>query len=124
MLGNARESASAEYDLVFNAGVLEHYTHDDQVAFLRGMASRSRRYVLLDRASDERVARRLIEDREDRIALVRGRLGRPRRWPDLVLARPDGYVAWAGPAARAAGLADYLGHMTPPATVTRRDRRG
>lgn len=35
-----------EYDLVFNAGVLEHYTFDEQVRFLRGMASRSRRYVL------------------------------------------------------------------------------
>jgi glycosyltransferase involved in cell wall biosynthesis/SAM-dependent methyltransferase len=35
-----------EYDLVFNAGVLEHYDFDQQVAFLRGMASRSRRYVI------------------------------------------------------------------------------
>ena len=34
-----------EYDLVFNAGVLEHYTFDQQVAFVRAMASRSRRYV-------------------------------------------------------------------------------
>ena len=35
-----------EYDLVFNAGVLEHYNFDEQVAFLRGMASRSRKYVI------------------------------------------------------------------------------
>ena len=35
-----------EYDLVFNAGVLEHYTLDEQAEFLRGMASRSRKYVL------------------------------------------------------------------------------
>ena len=35
-----------EYDMVFNAGVLEHYTFDEQVAFLRGMASRSRKFVL------------------------------------------------------------------------------
>jgi 2-polyprenyl-3-methyl-5-hydroxy-6-metoxy-1,4-benzoquinol methylase/GT2 family glycosyltransferase len=35
-----------EYDLVFNAGVLEHYTLDEQARFLRGMASRSRKYVL------------------------------------------------------------------------------
>lgn len=35
-----------EYDLVFNAGVLEHYTLDEQARFLRGMASRSRRFVL------------------------------------------------------------------------------
>jgi len=34
-------------DLVFNAGVLEHYTVDQQAGFLRGMASRSRRYVLV-----------------------------------------------------------------------------
>jgi GT2 family glycosyltransferase/2-polyprenyl-3-methyl-5-hydroxy-6-metoxy-1,4-benzoquinol methylase/glycosyltransferase involved in cell wall biosynthesis len=37
---------AAEYDLVFNAGVLEHYTLEEQARFLRGMASRSRRYVL------------------------------------------------------------------------------
>ncbi|WP_322799223.1 Gfo/Idh/MocA family oxidoreductase [Thermoflexus sp.] len=36
-----------EYDLVFNAGVLEHYTFEQQVAFVRGMASRSRKYVLV-----------------------------------------------------------------------------
>ncbi len=36
-----------EYDLVFNAGSLEHYSPEQQVAFLRGMASRSRRYVLV-----------------------------------------------------------------------------
>lgn len=35
-----------EHDLVFNAGVLEHYAFDKQVDFLRGMASRSRKYVL------------------------------------------------------------------------------
>jgi GT2 family glycosyltransferase/2-polyprenyl-3-methyl-5-hydroxy-6-metoxy-1,4-benzoquinol methylase len=34
------------FDLVFNAGVLEHYTLERQAAFLRGMASRSRKYVL------------------------------------------------------------------------------
>ena len=39
-------SGKEEHDLVFNAGVLEHYTFDEQVAFLRGMASRSRKYVL------------------------------------------------------------------------------
>jgi GT2 family glycosyltransferase/2-polyprenyl-3-methyl-5-hydroxy-6-metoxy-1,4-benzoquinol methylase/glycosyltransferase involved in cell wall biosynthesis len=36
-----------EYDLVFNAGVLEHYSLTEQARFLRGMASRSRRYVLV-----------------------------------------------------------------------------
>lgn len=36
-----------EYDLVFNAGVLEHYTFDQQVAFVRGMASRSKRFVMI-----------------------------------------------------------------------------
>ena len=38
---------SPEYDLVFNAGSLEHYSAEGQIAFLRGMASRSRRYVLV-----------------------------------------------------------------------------
>ncbi len=36
-----------EFDLVFNAGVLEHYASDEQVELLRGMASRSRKYVLV-----------------------------------------------------------------------------
>lgn len=35
-----------EFDLVFSAGVLEHYTIADQVRLLRGMKSRSRRFVL------------------------------------------------------------------------------
>ena len=36
-----------EHDLVFNSGVLEHYSFEDQVSFLRGMARRSRRYVFV-----------------------------------------------------------------------------
>ncbi len=36
-----------EFDLVFNSGVLEHYTIEEQARFLRGMASRSRRYVMV-----------------------------------------------------------------------------
>jgi GT2 family glycosyltransferase/glycosyltransferase involved in cell wall biosynthesis/SAM-dependent methyltransferase len=46
VLGDVFESGKPEFDLVFNAGVLEHYTLEQQAAFLRGMASRSRRYVL------------------------------------------------------------------------------
>jgi glycosyltransferase involved in cell wall biosynthesis/2-polyprenyl-3-methyl-5-hydroxy-6-metoxy-1,4-benzoquinol methylase len=34
------------WDLVFNSGVLEHYSFDQQAAFLRGMAGRSRKFVL------------------------------------------------------------------------------
>jgi len=36
-----------DFDLAFNVGALEHYTFDQQVDFLRGMASRSRKYVLV-----------------------------------------------------------------------------
>lgn len=36
-----------EYDLVFNAGVLEHYDFGQQVELLKGMASRSKRFVLV-----------------------------------------------------------------------------
>lgn len=43
---DAFESGSPEYDLVFNAGVLEHYDLDDQVRLLEAMASRSRGFVL------------------------------------------------------------------------------
>lgn len=35
------------YDLVFNGGVLEHYTPEEQIKLLQGMASRSRRYVMV-----------------------------------------------------------------------------
>lgn len=45
--GNVFEPGEPEFDLVFNAGVLEHYTLEQQAAFLRGMASRSRNYVLV-----------------------------------------------------------------------------
>lgn len=46
LAGDVFTPGAPDYDLVFNAGVLEHYTFDEQVAFLRGMASRSRKYVL------------------------------------------------------------------------------
>lgn len=36
----------SQHDLVFNAGVLEHYTFDEQVTFVKAMARRSRRFVL------------------------------------------------------------------------------
>jgi GT2 family glycosyltransferase/SAM-dependent methyltransferase len=42
-----RDHGDPAFDLVFNAGVLEHYTLQEQAALLRGMASRSRRYVLI-----------------------------------------------------------------------------
>jgi GT2 family glycosyltransferase/SAM-dependent methyltransferase len=42
---NALEAGHPEFDLVFNAGVIEHYTFDQQVEFVRAMASRSRKYV-------------------------------------------------------------------------------
>lgn len=45
--GDVFTRGQAEFDLVFNAGVLEHYAFDEQVNFLRGMASRSRNYVLV-----------------------------------------------------------------------------
>jgi SAM-dependent methyltransferase len=45
--GDVFEPNKPDYDLVFNAGVLEHYTFDQQVVFLRGMASRSRKYVMV-----------------------------------------------------------------------------
>lgn len=44
--GDAFTPGQPEYDLVFNAGSLEHYSFEDQVQFVRGMASRSRRYVV------------------------------------------------------------------------------
>ncbi len=46
ILADAFQPGGPGYDLVFNAGVLEHYNLDQQAALLRGMASRSRGYVL------------------------------------------------------------------------------
>src|SRR5205823_1850712 len=43
--GNVLTPGEPEYDLVFNAGVLEHYAFDRQVEFVRAMAGRSRRFV-------------------------------------------------------------------------------
>lgn len=40
-------SGNADHDLVFNSGVLEHYSFEDQVRLVRGMAMRSRNYVLV-----------------------------------------------------------------------------
>lgn len=40
-------AGNADQDLVFNSGVLEHYEFGRQVAFLKGMARRSRRYVFV-----------------------------------------------------------------------------
>jgi glycosyltransferase involved in cell wall biosynthesis/2-polyprenyl-3-methyl-5-hydroxy-6-metoxy-1,4-benzoquinol methylase len=46
VLDDVFRAGEPQHDLVFNAGVLEHYTLDEQARFLRGMASRSRNYVL------------------------------------------------------------------------------
>ena len=46
ILGDVFIPGEPYFDFVFNAGVLEHYTLDEQAAFLRGMATRSRNYVL------------------------------------------------------------------------------
>ncbi len=46
-LGDTFAPGKPEFDLVFNAGVLEHYTLNEQVDFIRGMASRSRNFVLI-----------------------------------------------------------------------------
>jgi GT2 family glycosyltransferase/SAM-dependent methyltransferase len=44
--GDIRDPGAPAFDLVFNAGVLEHYTFEEQAALIRGMAGFSRRYVL------------------------------------------------------------------------------
>jgi hypothetical protein len=46
LLGDARAPGPAEYDLVFNSGVLEHFPFAEQVQMLRAMASRSTSLVL------------------------------------------------------------------------------
>ncbi|HKQ75504.1 MAG TPA: glycosyltransferase [Blastocatellia bacterium] len=46
ILGDVFTRGEPGFDLVFNAGVLEHYTLKEQAAFLQGMASRSRNFIL------------------------------------------------------------------------------
>lgn len=41
------EDTLSDYDLVFNSGVLEHYSFGEQVRFLRAMARRSRRFIFV-----------------------------------------------------------------------------
>lgn len=45
-LRDVLQPGEPNFELVFNAGVLEHYSFDEQVEFLRGMASRSTRFVI------------------------------------------------------------------------------
>ena len=42
VLADAFQPGEGQYDLVFNAGVIEHYSEEQQVALLRSMAMRSR----------------------------------------------------------------------------------
>lgn len=46
-LGDAFAQGKPQYDMVFNAGVLEHYEPASQVEMLRAMASRSKRFVMV-----------------------------------------------------------------------------
>jgi SAM-dependent methyltransferase len=46
VLADAFQPGEGQYDLVFNAGVIEHYSEEQQVALLRSMAMRSRKYVM------------------------------------------------------------------------------
>ena len=45
-LGDAFSEGLPEYDLVFNAGVVEHYSVERQGQLLRAMGSRSKKYVI------------------------------------------------------------------------------
>ncbi len=47
LVEDAFQPGKPEFELVFNAGVLEHYPFDQQVSLLQGMASRSKQYVLV-----------------------------------------------------------------------------
>jgi GT2 family glycosyltransferase len=44
--GDIRDAGDGAFDLVFNAGVLEHYTFEQQAELIRAMASYSQRFVL------------------------------------------------------------------------------
>ena len=47
ILADAFEPGEGQYDLVFNAGVIEHYNAEQQTALLRSMAMRSSKYVIV-----------------------------------------------------------------------------
>ena len=46
ILGDAAETGTPAFDLVFNAGLLEHYNFDEQAGILRAMATKSHGYVV------------------------------------------------------------------------------
>ena len=45
--GDIRKPLDSRYDVVFNAGVLEHYSFNEQVSLLKGMAAKTSRFVLV-----------------------------------------------------------------------------
>ncbi len=47
LLEDIFHAGKPEYDLVFNSGVLEHYSFPEQVEMVRAMASRCKRYVMV-----------------------------------------------------------------------------
>ncbi|WP_157857402.1 FAD-dependent monooxygenase [Streptomyces yerevanensis] len=57
---------------------------------------RDQRFVLLDQTAEGRGAELVRQLWPDRVRAAHGNAPARRRLPELVLARPDGYVAWAG----------------------------
>lgn len=74
----------------------------------------SRRFVLVDQGRGQ--AARLAEwGWADRVHAVTTRVPDRPRWPEVLLVRPDGYVAWAGPASSTSELAAALREWCGPA---------
>lgn len=66
------------------------------------------RYVLIDQSAAGSAARTADHGWADRVRTVSGKVPPRRSWPEVVLARPDGYVAWGGRATEDAALTAAL----------------
>ncbi|MGW7086728.1 FAD-dependent monooxygenase [Streptomyces sp. NPDC054871] len=84
---------------------------------------RRRRFVLLDQSTGGRAADLAADGWGERIHAVRSHAQGRVRLPEVLLARPDGYVAWAGdaddPHALRGALTHWCGAARPGATTVR-----
>ncbi|MBP2329389.1 2-polyprenyl-6-methoxyphenol hydroxylase-like FAD-dependent oxidoreductase [Kibdelosporangium banguiense] len=80
------------------------------------------KFVLLDQSPGGICAAAVRAAWPDRVTIVEA--GRTDRhdWPEAILVRPDGYVAWAGNSAATPDLRSVLGHWCGPAASTGHDR--
>ena len=76
---------------------------------------RDRRFVLIDQSTGQESRKLAEQGWGDRVHAVAAQAPDRPKWPDALLVRPDGYVAWAGPPDRNPGLQAALEEWCGPA---------